>query len=111
MRDIQGRADGLLGQLGAMIAESARPERFEYRLCLWGEVNDAAREGFQVHQSGPWPMTVDWTDSGSGEQRQGVNPGFLMWRKLGPESEAEEILRRVQSGDVPVYEFPNEAAG
>ena len=111
---------GKLGQLKAAADEIEAGDRLEYKLALWDEVNPAAREGWQVHASGPWPVMLAWPAVDGREAGHMTQPGYLMWRKLSAASEAEELLRAgvpeelaagIADGSIPVVEYGNEAAG
>jgi hypothetical protein len=122
----------MFNQTGAMIQESLLPPKWEYRLCLWDEVNPAAKEGWEVHPSGPWPILTAWTDPESGEQRTQPQPGYLMVRKRSVADDAAEMIaggmpaelaemiaggmpaelaEGIADGSIPVFEYPNEAEG
>ena len=70
-----------MGQVQATMMEASRPPRFEYALVRWEQVNDRAREGWQLAPVlGPLPA---------------AHPGewaFVMQRQLGAADEAAEML-------------------
>jgi len=109
----------LMNQMGAAAREMTLPPRYQYKLCLWDEVNPAAKEGWEVHPSGPWPILTAWIDPASGEQRTQPQPGYLMVRKRSVADDAaemiaggmpEELARGLADGSIPVFDLPNQAS-
>jgi hypothetical protein len=91
---IVGMLMGLGGQLGAAMAESTRPPRYEYRRVSWDDVNELARDGWML-----CPMVIQTS----------TLPLFVVVRQLGAADEAAELLRARELG-LPRITLPGEGS-
>jgi len=72
----------LMAQFGAMAGEAMQPDRFEYAMVQWSDVNRLAADGWELRAA-----DIRLTQ-------------FVMARKLGAADEARALLERLTGGRV-----------
>lgn len=81
-----------MGQMGAMASMAMEPDRREYRVVPWPEVNTLAADGWEMIPVPAMTLTPEnWRELGY-DSANAHAPAWTMCRKLGPADAAAALL-------------------